>query len=93
MSDSSPSSPSRASRLRSATSPNLPLETGQTIEEGDDPRTNPSDPTSSSSATQHPSPQEGDDDGDDERMDIKLIQGFAESVSNALKSLLSLFSN
>ncbi|CAD6572108.1 MAG: tRNA-splicing endonuclease subunit sen54, partial [Tremellales sp. Tagirdzhanova-0007] len=57
-------------------------EVDQSTEEGDDPRTNQSGSTSSPSAARHPSSPEGDDDGDDERMDIKLIQGFADKVQH-----------
>ena len=63
-----------------------PLATGpdhrnvhERAEDGDNPRLTPTSPQTGVAESQRPS-EEDEDEGEDERMDIKLIQGFAEWV-------------
>lgn len=69
-SDASPG-PSRTS------SPRLTVDSLEEQEEEDNPKSIPSDPASSSSINPNVA-EEGDEEGDEGRMDIKLLQGFAE---------------
>lgn len=77
----------RPSRPRSASPPTISAESEEPAEEGDDPRTDLSQPVATTSATQHvpgEGVEEGEEEGEEDRMDIKLIQGFAEFASSLL---------
>ncbi|WWC66859.1 uncharacterized protein I206_100766 [Kwoniella pini CBS 10737] len=71
-----PSTPQR--KHASKSSPNTPAQD----EEGDNPRTNLAATTSTPGGSGINGDGEGDEDGDDERIDIKLIQSFADKIQH-----------